>query len=215
MTIILANNIPILEGAITVPRVGAWFADITTSPLDVSEGDTVTIFDGGTEWIGTVTSGSLYQSRTTVRVVGGAGGLRSTIGAEHYKAAKVGQVLSSICSATGETASAAIDRAVSTSTLPFWSRYRSTGGTAIDELAAAAGVVWRVLPSGVVWLGSEAEESEAPFEAQVLNYDPGPGTYTIAPEGIGYTPGMTQSAGTISRVEYSISSKLRATYWVL
>lgn len=214
MTIILANNVPVLSGALTADTVGAWFADITVGAIDATDGDTVTLTDGANYWVGSVVSGGLFESRAMLRIVGGSGGLREPINPRHYKAAKVGQVLSDICSTVGETADPAIDRSVSSTILPFWSRYQQTAGRSVAELADAAGVAWRVLPSGKVWLGSADETYQAPADALVLNHDPASGTYTIAPESIAYTPGMTQSAGTISRIEYSLGNSLRATYWV-
>jgi hypothetical protein len=212
LTAITANGHDVLEGTISAPTSGAWWAEIQTlAPLVT--GDSVIISDGLTSLSGTVTQGGGAVSRTTARITGGNGNLKGQSKADHWKGATVGKILGDICSAAGETKSIAIDPRISLKMLPFWTTPVETGGTSVLTLAEYGGWSWRILTDGSVWLGDAKLGLPEP-DYVVLEPHPEDRSYDVAPEGLSLWVGKLQSGGVVQRVEYSLGNKLRCTYWL-
>ena len=207
------NGYPILSGYLSRPRNGAWTAELQVAGEAPLSGR-ATLTDGIAGYSGAIVSGSAYAGRGHWRIVGGAGGLGGVIDAKHYRSATVGKVLGDICSDTGEAKSPLILPNIALRNLSFWTRPLGTGGSAVASLADALGVVWRILPTGQIWLGDSGFTIPAPTEYPVLDRDPWHKSYTIAADSLILTTGMTQEAGQIQRIEYSIGDNLRARYWV-
>ena len=214
MALITANSAPVLSGAISFPRVGAWTADLVVGSQETP--DSLQYIDDGNGTIitGTVVEGGVYQSRTHIRVVGGLAGLRDLVQARHYRFAPVGQILAELCNDAREVPSPLADPAVHSQVLDYWSRPEGTAGHALGALADSIDAYWRVLQDGMVWIGEPSFVFTTLKEQTVLDADPMRSEYIIAPDGLELTVGMEQSAGVLSRIEYTIGDTLRATYWV-
>lgn len=213
MAVITVNNYQALDLVMTQPRIGTWFADVQLiGAVDVS--GAVVISDGTLPYNGTAIAGGTHTGRTYLRIVGGAGGLGITIKPKHYRAAMAGKIIGDICKAAGESKSLLIDPRLALKRLAFWTIPESTAGAALSSLAEALGCVWRVLPTGGVWFGDPDFAIPAPSEYAVLDRDPISRTFTVAVNGLPLMVGMTQSTGTITRIEYAIDSTARARYWV-
>ena len=212
MTAINANGYPVLEGVISAPRSGAWWAEIqTVAPLVT--GDSVTISDGTTNLVGTVDRGGNAVTRNVARIVGGGGKLKNLSSANHWRGATVGKILGDICSDLGEKKTFAIDPRISLGILPFWSTPLESGGSSLHTLASHIGQVWRVFTNGDIWIGDPnlgLPETDFP----VLEPHPEDDSYDVAPESLSLWPGKLQGGGVVQRVEYSLGDNLRCTYWL-
>lgn len=213
MAEIKINGNVVLDLVMTQPRVGTWFADAQIiGKVDVS--GPVLLTDGVMQYAGATVRTGANSGRTFARIVGGAGGLSTTIGPAHYQSAPAGKIIGDICRAAKETKSLLIDPRILLKKMPYWSRTQGTAGAALSEIADALEVVWRVLPTGGVWFGDPDFAVPAARDYLVLDQDPLDGRYTIAIDGLGLIVGMTQSTGIVRRIEYAIDNRARARYWV-
>lgn len=213
MALITIENQPVLSATISMPRNGAWYAEAQTSSQEPLSG-VVSISDESSTFSGTVSSGGVFGARNHVRVVGGRGGLGQVIQPRHYRSATIGKILGDICDDCGETKSTFIVPTLSFQRLSYWARPVGTGGTALANLADHLDAVWRVLPNGSVWLGDPGFALAAPSDFAVLSRSPFENSYTVAIDDLSLHVGMSQSAGQIQRIEYTIDTHMRAKYWV-
>jgi hypothetical protein len=214
MTVLTLESFPVLSAIVSMPRNGAWFAELQIAGERQLSGQ-VTMSDGSSAFLGSVIpGGGAYAGRTFVRLVGGSGGLGKVLNPRHYRSAGVGKILGDICSDADESKSPLIDPRLSQQRVSFWTRNAGTGGSAVANLAESLKTVWRILPTGQVWIGDPELALAAPAEFPVLNRDPFDNTYTIAIDDLSLWVGMSQNAGIIRRIEYAIDSTARAKYWV-
>lgn len=209
MAALYLDGYPVLSATISSPEVGAWFAEVQIAG-DVSLSSSVNL--GG--WVGSIAIGGPFAGRGHYRIAGGAGGLGSVLNPRHHRGATVSRVLGDICSDAGERKSGLILPTIATQSLPYWSRGTGTGGAAMRQLADHLGAIWRILPTGEVWIGDRGTAYAPPAEFQVLDRDPMDSSYDIAPDSLALWAGHTQEAGLIRRIEYSVGDNIRARYWV-
>lgn len=214
MTALTIESLPVISLSLSMPRNGAWFVDAQLSgEADLS--GSIVLSDGTVDFSGAFVDGGPHAGRTFCRMVGGTGGLGSILDPRNYRSAGVGKILGDICSDAGESKSAAIDPGLSSQKLAYWTRAAGTGGTAVAQLAKQLDAHWRILPNGDVWIGETDYSIAPPRQFQVLDRDPIDRSYTIAIDDLSLWVGMTQDAGTISRIEYTTDNdQARATYWV-
>lgn len=212
MTLITVNGSPIIEGTISAPNSGAWWAEVQT-PDPLVTGTSVVITDETTQLVGTVQTGGSAVSRGVARIIGGKGKLQTQMAAKHWRNASAGKILGDICSDLGESRSNALALSISGRVFPFWSQPAESGGSALHNLANQGGWVWRVLPSGEVWLGdASATTNEQTYS--VIEPHPEDNSFDVAPEGLSLWVGKAQAGAVVKRVEYSLGERLRCTYWV-
>jgi len=209
---IAVNGIPVLAGSISFPVSGTWVARLAIAQSKPQPGSTK-ITDGTDTLVGYTVRSNLNGARTVLSVIGGAGGLASTSPAAHYKGAKVSKVLADICSDTGESPSMASDSSITGETLPFWSAPAGTGGQSLTLLSRQLSTNWGVDRDGKILLGYD-EGDESRGELEILESDFGQNKYIVAPDGIELRPGMLQQEQVVTAVEYKISEKVRAIYWL-
>lgn len=214
MATITLEDQPVLSGVISMPRLGAWTAELITASQTPLTGS-VSLSDGTVTFRGTVSSGGVFGARNHVRVIGGAGGLGGVIQSRHHRSASVNKILGDICADSGEKKSGLILPTISRQIFPYWSRPVGTGGGAVSDLADALGVVWRILPTGEVWIGDPSVPYAAPAEFAVLSRAPHESSFTIAIDDLSLWVGMSQEGGQIQRIEYTLDERRsRARYWV-
>lgn len=147
-----------LSGAIHLPRIGAWAADVRLDTAAVPSGRVDLVLAGGAlRLVGTVLApgtGAVRES-AQVRLVGGAGGLRRTVGAAGYHNVPLSVPLRALISDAGEVLAQETDAGALGVFLQRWARMAGTAARSLEALASRAGQSWRVLPSGAVWLGPE------------------------------------------------------------
>lgn len=217
MSYLEANGLPVLVGRMSFPSEGAWTAslDINAADLDAFEDGPVTIAstDGvfalvGTVWTppgGAARAGTTLGKRTTVAVVGGAGGLAETTTPKGYTTSPVRLPLTDIMLAAGEELSTTVTAAVLDYPIGRWTLPALRCDTALRRLAEVPGLVWRVLPDGTVWLGEDAYEA-LEIEHSVISEAPEAARMVVAPAygAEAVMPGVTFRDRRVSFVVHSV-----------
>jgi len=206
---------PVIRGRISFPEVGTWVTVADIAADGIPQGKVVIDDGAGTQLHGCVIPpGGVLGTKSSVRVVGGAGGIRKTQESRPFRSATLATVLSAILGDAGETQSREIYPNVLTKFVKFWSTQAGTGGSNLSTLCETFGFQWRVKPDGKIWVGTKTEEMITPGEALITAGEPSLGRYRVAPEGLWLQPGMTQSSARVARVIYDIGDTIRATYWI-
>jgi hypothetical protein len=175
--------------ALTIPRVGAWVADLDVDSAEAITGRVSLVIDGAT-WSGTVARGGLVAGSWRGRIVGGAGGLSGTLGAVAQRGSTLGTVLADALLAAGETLSNDAHDLGALANL--WHRIAGPASTAVADVARAAGYSWRTLADGSVWLGADAWATYTPTGAvDVIDEQPEAGRLVLAGDTLGVLPGQT------------------------
>jgi hypothetical protein len=225
MSLIKANDVPVLSGTIALPLVGVWTADLVLDQIDgtgFDAGTAVTIkADGGVELSGTVSpdrSGA-YLDSVHVRVVGGAAGMPTTVQPRAYvqPGAYVRDVLNGIAQDSEETLSGTISSALLNTNLTAWA---VMSVPAVQALLALIDIVnpslhWRILTDGTLWIGEETWPTVTPEHVE-MSANPSEGVFDLGVDTPSIVPGCTiDDIGKIGRVEHEIESgKIRTRVWV-
>lgn len=173
---------------ITLPALGVWCADVDVDTADEITGRADLVVDGGPTWSGTVVSGGVSHGLWRGRLVGGAGGLRTTLPALAYRNATLADVLRDVLTESGEVlspTSADLSYAVA-----LWQRTRGLGASAVSEIATLAGYTWRVRGDGLVWLGVETWPDAGDLELTLLDRNTRGGIYTLSGDTLSLAPGV-------------------------
>lgn len=209
-----------LSGRLTLPRTGAWQADVRIEDPDGVTGAVVINVDEGKLILnGTVDRGGVWQDADFLRVVGGAGGLSLTATARHYNAASVGVVLGDLLRDAGEKLSPTSDAAVLSLSLSSWTTSALPTGQMIALLLKAAGHAanWRVRLDGTIWVGAETWPDSGLKEDtdyQVLSEDPTRITALLGVEVPLVMPGTSLGGRKVSYVEHRLDSpETRTDVW--
>jgi hypothetical protein len=175
--------------ALTIPRVGAWVADLDVDSAEAITGRVSLVIDGAT-WSGTVARGGLVAGSWRGRIVGGAGGLAGTLGAVAQRGSTLGTVLADALLSAGETLSGDAHDLGALANL--WHRIAAPASTAVADVARAAGYSWRTLADGSVWLGADTWATYTPTGAvDVIDEQPEAGRLVLAGDTLGIVPGVT------------------------
>jgi hypothetical protein len=210
------GDVPVLEGKISLPRQGAWHAELVldgdTAPdgsvtLQIVSGDNTVTLSGFAYRTG------VYQGRASVRVVGGAGKLAAVVDAKYYSNATVQTVLSDVMNDSGESLSSDVPQSLLSQSLALWTRREGPTRSALDALARSLGVGWRVLTDGKVWLGADSFPDAPMFDYELMRTIPSEGRSEIAPDAYpaGLLPGTTFLDQHVSFVEHAIARRTTRT----
>lgn len=185
------NALPLLSLHLVVPRVGAWTADVEVDgDAGPADGAAATLDLDGRVWRGTVVRGAAPYGRWSGRVVGGAGGLMRDLPAVALANTTLRAVLEEALRAAGETIAPTSDAL--TAAVARWHRTRAPGSTAVAEVARAAGLPWRVLADGTVWVGAETWAALAVADVDVMGREPVVGCTELAGDAaLDILPGRT------------------------
>lgn len=185
MTAYLALDGNLLERAcIVLPRTGAWTADV--EHIDTSTalaGGNCSLTFGTQTFVGTVVRVQSNQAPGyDTRIVGGNGNLSKVLPGAQFKSPTLQNVLDAAIRDGGEELSST-SSTLSTS-VNFWERSSRTLGQELDAIAAAAGVEWKVLLGGTIWLGTPdwADSDLDPVDYQVLESHADTGMMLVAAE---------------------------------
>ena len=154
---------------LTIPRVGAWLADVWTddeiTPEELAE--PLVLYVAGTPMVGALVRGETWQGSTRLRIVGGKGGWRTRLPARWYTSdagVRPSQVAQDAARECGEAISQGV---VSDAPLGAW--YARQGWSASRTLAQL-GLPWRILEDGTTSLqGWPASAIGSSFD--VVAYD--------------------------------------------
>ncbi|HUB09466.1 MAG TPA: hypothetical protein VMB50_20850 [Myxococcales bacterium] len=208
-----------LRARIGIPRVGVWHADValdTDDPSAIQDDQAVElILDNGRLTLqGAVRRASVAYGTTLARLVGGAGGLPQPVPAKAFAQVSLQAVLQDTLQAIGEQLSGSADPNTLALFLSSWTREGTAAYRAVAALAAEAGVPWRLLQDGSLWLGPETWPSSSVKHYEVLSWDPADSRAEMSSDDPGLWPGTTWEGGQVSYVEHRIDpDKLRTKVW--
>lgn len=216
-----ANGLPVTALRLSKPPQGVWVASLEVTSDERVLGAVELKQDGlATAFLGTARfSGEPVAGSCRIEVVGGTGGFATkTVEAKSYAGISARSIISDLLAALGESLSPTSAKAVLNATLPYWTRAAGKAGEGkaiLSTLTAALGAIWRVLPDGSVWVGTETWPTLEDFEAVEMNRDEAASAVVLAPETIGLLPGVTYTGRKVGRVEDSFgrTAPLRTTFW--
>jgi len=205
-------GVPILSAQICEPRVGRWTADVEADTAEDITGS-VTLTLGSVTLVGTVHRGGLDSGRWSGRIVGGTGGLSTTLNPKNYAGATLQHVVDDIIRESGETLDSASTSLIGHVTAN-WHRTRGPASHALQAVADELSVPWRVTRSGTVLLGAQTATALTTTEVQVLDR-PESGALLVAPAGDPeLRPGVLFGDRVISYVATLIGAgKIRQELW--
>lgn len=144
------NGNDALSVKIRKPRTGPWHADVELDG-EVTLSGRVTISVDGYTFVGAVVTQGSFAGRTQAWIVGGSGGLSKTVDAQHYSNTPVLTVIRDILSACGESLDAS--SVIPSTRFGHWERESTKASHALVAAADRAGLAWRTLDNGKIWVG--------------------------------------------------------------
>lgn len=219
MALALANGQDVFAATITIPRAGAWHADLVVDePAGITGACTLAI-DGGLTLVGTVARGGPFLDTAYVRLVPGAGGLRKTARAQAYRNVRLQVVLADLLRTGGEQLAAASAQALLATRLPFWSTRQQAIGASISGLLSdprLGAPVWRTLVDGTIFVGFETwpDSGITADDFQDLGELPHEGRAELGVEAPALLPGTALLGRRVSAVEHRIrDGAVRTSAW--
>lgn len=205
------NGQRVTSAHVTIPKWGAWYADVS---LDVERTITgaATLKIADVTFVGTVLSGGPSNGRSSYRIVGGAGGWGKTVPAASEAddaGVRVATVLTTAAKDAGETLDATT--LPGTRLGPAWARHEGPARDALELLVPGA---WYVGEDGITRLGARAAEAWK-GKASLEPVDKARGVVVLAPETlVGLVPGAIVAGIEAVDVWHSVADgKVRSTVW--
>lgn len=191
---ITANGAGVIRAHVLRPRIGAWHAELVVDAQD--EGTftgPVALVVAGLNLQGFAKRSGAHHQTVFVRIVGGAGGLGSTVQPRSWQNVPIRIPLSDALTAVGERLSPTADASTLGTILPKWSRPQRSAGVEVGALLSAVpGAAWRVLSDGTIWVGPETwPEKELDFTE--IEFQPSIGRLEFASDVPDISPGQTFS----------------------
>ncbi len=209
----------VTRGHVTLPRQGAWHADLW---LDADTAPTGAVAlswgEGEATWQGTVARGgvAVEGGPAAVRVVGGGGGLGAQLPGASYRNASPRVILGQILGAAGERLSGTSPAGPLDAILARWSRSAGAAGAQVGRLAASLGLLWRVLPDGSIYVGAEpGGVLTLDKDSAVTARAPALGRTVLAPSAPWVLrPGQSFEGSEVREVVHRLSpSEIRSELW--
>lgn len=197
------NGFTVVEGRLTLPRIGAWVAEMRLE-RDWPLTGKATIKLGGLAFVGTVQRGGAWAGSSMLRIVGGMGGMSQDVPAKAYRNATARLPVTDLLAAAGETLEPTSDEAVLGRSLPFWVMRAEPAAKALMRLLDdVPNAVWRVRPSGGVWVGVDSFPSVKLEDVQVLEQDAVNRRVVMAAQPR-LLPGVTWGGSRVSYVQHQL-----------
>lgn len=128
----------VVRGSLLIPQVGMWTADLYLA-TDQAVAGVVPVVVGNLTLSGFSFRSNTYGGQTRVRMVGGKGGWRNSIGAQGYGAStgvRLSTVLNDAANACGETVNVAADRII--------------GNAYARPADIASDMLWQLVSQGII-----------------------------------------------------------------
>lgn len=209
----------ILAAKVHMQRSREWTALVSIDQLDIEEEPPTGPFSFVIENIEfrcsilPGRSGRSQGGRTTLRVVGGAGGLAHSLEVKNYGSGTttVKSIVADIMRDSGETLSADSDKTILAKRIESWQRVAGPGRMALDRILGKVGATWRILRDGTVWIGVDTWPEVEP-DGTVLDDDWADGSIELAPDTPTMVPGIVVRGQRIEEVVHKLGpSGLRTT----
>jgi hypothetical protein len=186
MAEILVGGLRAVAVQITIPRVGAWVADVDLDAAQAVAGTVVLSIDG-VERVGAVVRGAVSSASWRGRIVGGRGGLSRVLSAVALRGSTLDDVLAGVLRDAGEIGGSALDLVA-----PLWARIEAPASTLVSDVARAAGLPWRVQADGSVRVEADTWADFAPTgDVDVIDDWPERGVMLLGGDVLGIEPGRT------------------------
>lgn len=200
-----AGTVDVLECEVSMPRYGAWVVRGLTD-ADVLATGAASLVYGSVTLVGTLRERSLVQQQGAQRfeLVGGAGGLGTTLAPRYYRGAPSSTIIGDALADAGETLSTTSDAALMSGTVERYVRPEGTTGAALRDLVRRIGGTWRVLDDGTVWVGTDSWASLTVDPTDVDQEDPEAGVVVLTPSGLDARPGRTVLGRRVSHVVHRL-----------
>jgi hypothetical protein len=219
MALVTVNGHGAIRGAVYLPRVGVWHAELDLDTAEKVTGAVEIHLGQALVLKGTVESGGRYGGATPLRIVGGANGLGKKARPQHYVKPMLRVPLADLLRGAGEKLSGTSDSDVVGQLLNAWTIIEAPTGeqlTALVTRAAPDGTVWRVLPDGSVWLGKESWPVSSVEEWRELGAFPRENRLELGLDVPTLLPGTTLGGQRVDYCAHIIDGeKIRTTAWVL
>jgi hypothetical protein len=212
-----AGAVDVLALEVSMPRRGAWVARGLTD-ADVLATGAASLVYGSVTLVGTLRARPMAQQQGAQRfeLVGGAGGLQTTLAPRYYRSVPASTIIGDALSDAGESLSSTSDAALMSGTISRYARPEGTAGAVLDDLARRIGATWRVLDDGTVWVGADAWQSLTVDPADIASEDPEAGVVVLTPDGIDVRPGRLVLGQRIAHVVHRLSAtgSLTSELWL-
>lgn len=212
------NGSPVLRGEIGIPRVGAWHADLAVDATEEIDGPCTLSIENGLTLVGTAYRTGVWLDTAKLRIVGGAGGLRTAAKPQHYRKTRLRAVLLDILATAGEALAGNSSESVLATSFPHWTTIGQTCGQMLSALLEddrmPADVAWRIFPDGTLWVGVDTWPDSGLSDVvdyQVLEESPADGRLDLGIEAPLLQPGVTLAGQRVSYVEHSINGATART----
>jgi hypothetical protein len=210
MADILFNGAPVSRVTISMPRHGAWTANVDVASATVVTGRCV-IDVGGMLFNGKVRRGGEFQGDTSYWVVGGADTIRDALPSRFYLNVPVSIPVRDILTEAGQPIAETSDNL--STFLPQWLRMAGRAASSLEALLDEVGALWRILDDGTAWYGVDSWP-EVSVNALVLDRDRSGGTAEVATDTPIFRPGTTWQGEQISYVIHRLTpSSSRTELW--
>jgi hypothetical protein len=218
----LLNGAPVFHGTISIPRVGAWTADLAVDKHEAITGACKLVIDGGLTLVGTAARTGVWQDTARLRVVAGGAGLGKVAKPRHYRRTTMRVVLQDLLGAAGEKLSPTADAGTLALTFPAWVTLAQPIGRMIaallEDTRLPAATAWRMLADGTLWVGAEAWPDSGLVnltDYQDLAEVPEEGTLELGVEAPRLLPGTVLGGRRVSYVVHRIDGGgARTSVWV-
>jgi hypothetical protein len=221
MPYLTANTMPIIQGKLTLPRVGRYTATLKLAApqadVGFTEGSAVTIeFDGGQTFETTCTRLGQDGAYATALLVAGANGLPKTLERRFYQGIPRYIVLGDILRDCGEQVDS-----IDAPQVSDWTRLAGQATKALMAALEDTDLSWRMLPDGRVWIGRETYPPH-PNRLQVFSSTPDKGRWLLEADPT-LLPGSKLDVvhlgaervlGVADLVIQHVGQKLRTEVWV-
>lgn len=206
MATITLNGVPVSRGRLPLSLQGAWRADLelVADSTDGLSGPAELVI-GTTRLRGTSAAAVDAGGRVTAVVIAGAQGLDTELPPKGYVGTTRRAVLDDSLAAAGERLSETADAAVLLLPISGWSRVIGPAGELVRAIARHAGLTWRYLLDGSIWMGEETWPLAAP-EHVLESEEPAASRFVAALDGATILPGTTVRGRRVSSVAYTFDS---------
>lgn len=200
MNYIDLNGTRVTVGAVSIPYLGAWVADVTLALAEslTSAADGCVLTLGNLQLVGTVVRVASFAGSKSARIVGGAGGWRAPVSAQAYydpAGVRLSTVLGDAAAAAGETLSLNVaDARIGTT-------YTRMGAPAkaSQVLAHLSNGLWYIDAKGVTQVGAARTSRVIASPFTVEHWSGALGRFRVAHEDFAsWLPGNTFSAVNVS-----------------
>lgn len=190
------NGERIVSGSMVIPEYGAPMGDVVLATSGAIPKD-ITVTVGALAMVANSFRMASFAGSRSVRFVGGKGGWRTQVAAQHYKSTggvKASLVAKDAAAAVGETVNVQNDRVLGT----MWTRETGPASRVLTQLSR----LWWIDPDGTTQLADARPSSPITSVFTVVAWSGAKGRFDIATESVqDWMPGRTFTSPTVTKTQ--------------